>query len=317
MGRYILRRIISLIVVTICVAILIFTVMYFIPGDPMDIIMPEATVAEKEAMRESLGLNESYIVQLGTYLYDTFIRFDFGTSYALNSTVISELANRVPRTLLLSWMCILLDALIGIPLGIAAAMHRNSWIDRGLMLFAMIGVSLPNFWLALMLVVVFSLNLGWLPSMGIATWKGWILPIVSNTVGGLASNARQTRSAVLETIRADFVTTARAKGVSENGVIYKHMLPNAMIPIINGLGSRLATSIAGTVVIEQVFSFPGVGTYLITGINSRDYPVVRSSILVLAVFSAVVMLLVDLIYAYIDPRIKAQYQSTGKKKGGK
>lgn len=316
MKRYIGKRLLWMVVVMFSVAVLIFTVMYFIPGDPVDTLLPDGTYAEKEAYRIALGLDQPYLVQLGQYLYNTFIKFDFGISYSLKKPVIEEFALRLPRTILLSWSCLIIDALIGIPLGITAAMHRNSGIDRGLMVFSMIGVSIPGFWLALMLVMVFSLKLGWLPAFGIDSWKCWVLPVLAGSVGGLATNARQTRSAVLETIRADFITTARAKGVQEKSVIYKHMLPNAMIPIVNGLGGRLATSIGGTVVIETVFSFPGIGTFLMNGITSRDYPVVRSCILVLALFAAFIMLLVDLFYAYIDPRIKAQYQKMGVKKRG-
>lgn len=185
------------------------------------------------------------------------------------------------------------------------------------MLFSMIGISIPAFWLALLMVMLFSMQLGWLPAFGIATWKHWIMPVVAGAVSGIAMDARQTRSAVLETIRADFVTTARAKGLKENLVVYKHMLPNALIPVINALGGRLAGAIAGTVVIENVFTFPGIGMYLMQGITTRDYPVVRSCVLILAIFSSLVMLLIDLFYAYIDPRIKAQYvRMSQKKKGG-
>ena len=316
MWRYIVQRLLWLIVIVICVAIIIFTIMFFVPGDPAQIALGStATADELEAWREMNGLNDSYIVQLGRYLSDTFLHFDLGTSYTYKVAVVDEFAVRLPRTLLLGILTILIDALIGIPLGITAAMHQNGAADRILMVVAMIGVSIPDFWLALMLIIVFSLKLGWLPAMGIGGIQYWIMPVISASVAGIAMNARQTRSAVLETKRADFITTARAKGVKENIVIYKHMLPNALIPVINNLGNQFAVVIAGTVVIESVFSFPGIGLYLLTGISARDYPIIRGCVLILAIFASLAILLVDLIYAFIDPRIKAQYANTAAKKG--
>lgn len=318
MARYVVKRLMWLVVIMVSVAILIFSIMYFVPGDPVKIMLGDSATAEEvQLYRDKLGLNDPFIVQLGHYLYDTFIKWDFGTSYTMKVPVMNEFITRLPRTLALGWLCILVDAIIGIPLGISAAMHRNSPLDHGLMVGSMVGISIPGFWLALLMVMLFAQKLGWLPAYGIDSWKCWIMPVVAGSLAGLATNARQTRSAVLETIRADFVTTARAKGLKESKVIYKHMLPNALIPIISSLGSRFAGAIGGTVVIETVFAFPGIGTLMLNGISGRDYPVVRSCVLVLAIFSAVVMLLVDLLYAFIDPRIKAQYTRMGAKKGGK
>ena len=313
MWRYVVKRLFWMVFVLLGTAFVIFTVMYFVPGDPADMLMSaDATFEAKEAYRESLGLNDPYLVQLLRFLRDTFIRFDFGTSYTFKVPVLTELLRRIPRTFMLSMFCILLDIGIGLPLGITAAIHQDSLVDRFVMLLAMIGISMPNFWLAILMVVLFSQRLQWLPAYGTGTWKHWVMPILSSGLMGIAANARQSRSAVLETIRADFVTTARAKGLGEQKVIYKHMLPNALIPIVNMLGTRFGNSIAGTVVIETVFTFPGVGTYMMTGINNRDYPIVRSCVLVLAVFSAFSVLLTDIAYAYIDPRIKAQYAGAGR-----
>ena len=261
-------------------------------------------------------MNDPFFTQMFRYLFDTFIRFDFGTSYVYKTPVIQELAVRIPRTLALGWISIFLNMCIGIPLGIYTAMHRNSFGDQGVMVIAMIGISMPQFWLALMMVVLFSLKLGWLPPFGIDSWTCWIMPIIAGSVAGISMNARQTRAAVLETIRADFVTTARAKGLPQRKVIYKHMLPNALIPVVNQLGGAFGRVIGGTIVIESVFAFPGVGSYMLTGIQMRDYPIVRSCVLIIALFSAFVMLLVDLFYAFLDPRIKAQYVQSSVKKGG-
>jgi peptide/nickel transport system permease protein len=318
MWRYVVQRLLWLVVILVCVSILIFTIMYFVQGDPALIALgSESTVEEREAWRDNYGLNDPYIVQLGNYLYNTFIKFDLGTSYTQKTTVVSEFAKRLPRTATLGIICLVINVVVGIPLGIACALHRNTAIDYILTVLAMLGMCIPGFWLALMMVVLFSLKLGWLPAFGIGSWKCWIMPVIAGSISGIAGNVRQTRSAVLETIRADFVTTARAKGVSEHNVIYKHMLPNALIPILAMLGGAFGRVISGTVVIETVFSFPGVGTYMLTGTSNRDYPIVRGCVLILAAFSAIVVLLVDLAYAMVDPRIKAQYVSYSKKKGGK
>lgn len=308
MWRYIVKRLIWLVIIAVCVAILIFTVLYFVPKDPAAIAAgSNATPEEIEFQRHVLGLDQPFFVQLGNYLYNTFIKFDLGTSFFYKLPVLAEFGSRLPRTVLLSLLCIAIDALIGIPLGITCALHRNSFIDQGLMVLAMILISIPGFWLALLMVQLFSTTLNWLPPFGIGTWKHWVMPVIASAAGGIAQNARLTRSAVLETMRADFVTTAKAKGVKNRSVIYKHMLPNAMIPIINSLGGRLAGVLSGTVIIETVFAFPGIGTYLTNAIAQSDYPVVRACILVMALFSSAVMVIVDLVYAYIDPRIKAQY----------
>lgn len=313
MWKYILKRVAWLLLVLVGTAFVIFTVMYFVPGDPADIALPaSATFEERQAFRNELGLNDSYMVQLGRYLYQTFIKLDFGTSWTYNVPVMQELFSRMPRTFMLSLITIVLGAVIGIPLGIYAALHQNRWQDHTMMVLAMVGVSMPEFWLALMLVILFCLRLQWLPAFGIGSVANWVLPVITGTVAGIAKNARQMRSSTLETVRSDYISTARAKGVPERSVIYKHMLPNALIPIINIIGAQFGKSIGGTVVLESVFTFPGVGLFLLNSINTRDLPAIRSSVLILAFFTAVVMLIVDIIYACIDPRIKAQYVASGK-----
>ena len=318
MWKYIVKRLLWLILIAWCVALLIFTIMWFVPGDPAEMILgQEATFEELEFYREMHGLNDPFFTQLFRFLYDTFIRFDLGTSYVYKTPVIQEMLVRVPRSLALGWISIGLNTIIGIPLGIFTARHRNSFGDQGVMVAAMVGISMPQFWFALMMVVLFAQILGWLPPFGIGTWKHWIMPVIACSIAGISMNARQTRAAVLENIRADYVVTARAKGLPERTVDYKHMLPNALIPVVSDLGMQLSFIVAGSVVIESVFSFPGIGTYMLNGINGRDYPVIRGCVLLLAIFSAVVILLVDLVYAYLDPRIKAQYVNYAAKKGGK
>ena len=216
MWKYILKRILWLIVIILCVAVVIFIILWFVPGDPAQIILGTgATQADIERQREIMGLNSPFIVQLGRYLRDVFLHFDFGNSYVYGTPVIQEFAARLPRTLGLGLISMALNIAIGIPLGVNAAIHRNSFQDQGLLIMAMVFISVPQFWLALMMVVLFSVRLGWLPPYGIDGWQCWIMPVLANSLSGIAMNARQTRSAVLETIRADFVTTARAKGLSE------------------------------------------------------------------------------------------------------
>lgn len=318
MARYIGKRLFSLLIIMFFVAVIIFTIMFFVPGDPALVALgSSSTVAERNDFNESLGLNDPYIVQLGRFLHQTFIKFDLGTSYISKAKVIVEFGDRLPRTFLLGILCLLVNVVVGIPLGVTCALNQNSWIDHAISILAMIGVAIPGFWLAMLMVQLFSQTLQWLPPMGLGSWRHWVMPLLAGALGGIANNLRMTRSAVLETIRADFVTTARAKGLTENKVTYKHMLPNALIPILNQLGGQFGMVIAGTVIIETVFTFPGVGLYMMDGINNRDYPVIRGCVLILAIFSAVAVLLVDLAYGLIDPRIKAQYVSYAAKKGGK
>lgn len=317
MWRYVVKRLIALFIVLLCVAIIIFCILWFMPGDPAEVILgmnvPEA---DREALRVTMGLKDPFLVQLGRFIRDMF-KLDFGTSYQYRVPVTQAFIERLPRTLKLGLISILIQTVIGIPLGITAAIHRNGLRDQGLLVSAMVFISVPQFWLALVMVIIFSVQLGWLPPFGIGSLKYWIMPIAANSISGIAMNARMTRSAVLETIRADFVTTARAKGLAERKVIYKHMLPNALIPVLNGLGMQLGMCVGGTVVIENVFSFPGIGQYMLTGINGFDYPVVRGCVLILAAVSAFMTLLVDLAYGFIDPRIKAQYVNYAAKKGGR
>lgn len=321
MWKYVLKRLGWMVITMLCVAVLIFTIMWFVPGDPAQIILGAGTSqADIDALREQMGLNRPFLVQLGEYMVDTFLKFDLGTSYVYHVPVIEEFMLRLPRTLGLGLMSILISSSIGIPMGVQAALHRNKWQDQGTLLMSMVFISIPQFWLALEMIVLFALKLDWLPVSGIGGIEYWVMPVIANSIGHIAMNARQTRSAVLETIRADFVTTARAKGLQEKKVIWKHMMPNALVPIINMLGQSFGAVVGGTVVIETVFAFPGIGTYMLTGIQGRDYPVIRSCVLILAVFAALIVLGTDLVYAYLDPRIKAQYVSLGNgksKKGGK
>ena len=308
MGIYILKRLLQMVLVVVAVAILIFTLLYLVPGDPAKLKAgPEATTAMVEAIRVDMGLNAPYVVQLGRFLKNVFVHFDFGESWRTGRPVTDELVQRFPRTLAITGICILLQLLIGTPLGIISAVKRNSWADRTSMVSAIFGISMPNFWIGAIFIIIFSLQLGWLPAAGIGGFIFYILPSVSNAFPGIATQARQTRSSMLDVIRSDYITTARAKGMSETRILWRHALPNALLPVITIIGNGIAMLLAGNVVIEKLFLIPGVGAYLVDGINNRDYAVVQSSVIFLAILLVFIMLLVDLMYAFVDPRVKAQF----------
>ena len=305
-----------MILVVLCAAVIIFTVMYFVPGDPVEVMLgPEATVEDIEHQRDLLGLNDPFMVQLGNFLYKAFLKFDMGVSWIRGTSVMSGLVERLPRTFLLGILMVGVMVIVGVPLGVNAAIHRGGVVDRVLMSVSMLFISVPEFWLALMLILVFSLKLDLLPSMGIETWTCYILPVIAGSLAGVCNVARQTRASVLEVVNADYITTARSKGMKEQSVIYKHMLPNALIPIITLVGNYLTRCVGGTIVIEKIFSFPGIGLYLTDAISSRDLPIIRGCVIMLAAFTAILMFFVDLAYGFVDPRIKAQYADSGKKKG--
>jgi len=316
MFRYIVKRILLIIPVVLLVAVAIFTIMFFTPEDRASVVLgPGATEEQRYELRESLGLNDPYIVQLGNFMYKTFIQLDFGESYSSGVPIINELARRFPNTLILAISVIFTELIIGLPLGILAARNRGKIIDQICMLIALVGISAPAFWVGLQLMILFSQKLGWLPVYGIATWKGWILPIVATSLRGIAQMARQSRSSMLEVIHSDYITTARAQGLKERTLLARYALPNALIPVVQTLGNSFGTSLGGTVIIENVFSIPGVGQYMVEAIATRDYPVIRSTVIVLAIAFSIVMLIVDVAFAFIDPRIKAQYEARGKKPG--
>lgn len=312
MWRYVLKRLLWMIVTIVGIAFVIFTILYFTPGNPAELLLGEnASAAEVAALHAKLGLDKPYIVQLGDFLYNTFIRFDLGTSWLYKVNVWDELMTRLPRTVGIGLAQMVITVIFAIPLGILAARHQGKWQDYGVIGLTMVLISLPTLWLAVECVIIFSLKLEWLPSNGIGSLAHYVLPVLTGVCGVLASVARQVRSSMLETIRADFITTVRAKGQSERMVVIKHMLPNALMPVITVLGGIFSHIVAGSTVIEKVFGIPGVGVYLLNGINYRDYPIVRGCTIFLGIFSVIVMLLVDLCYAWLDPRIKAQYAAQG------
>ncbi|MBQ9326475.1 MAG: ABC transporter permease [Clostridia bacterium] len=315
MKRYVLKRILWMIPVALGVAILIFTILYFTPGDPAVMILgSSATLEDRLQLRTQMGLEDPYIVQLLRFLKQTFLEFNLGTSYFTNKSVAEEIISRFPNTFYLAFGSMVLSCVIGIPLGITAAVHQNRLGDRISMVIALIGISMPAFWVGLLLVMLFSLNLGWLPPSGIGSWKNFILPIIATSLGGTANLARLVRSSMLDVIRSDYVTTARAKGVNKNKSVWFHALPNALIPVITQVGTSFGKTLGGTIVVETVFGIPGIGNYMLSAVNNRDYPIVQGCVVFLALAFSIVVLLVDIIYAYVDPRIKAQYEKSNRGK---
>ncbi len=316
MWKYIVKRLLWMIPVLFGIAVVIFTIMYFCPGDPAAAILGNGATPEAIAVkRADMGLDDPYMVRLLRYLNQVFLHFDLGDSYFYNQSVMSGILYRMPYTITIAFICMLLQVIIGTPLGITSAVHQNGFADRFCMLVALLGVSIPGFWLAMMLVLLFAVKLGWLPAYGVGGLQYYILPCLANAFAGIASQARQTRSSMLEVIRSDYIVTARAKGLSERDILYKHALPNALIPIITVVGNGMGMMLGGTVVIESVFSIPGIGSFTTSAINNRDYPIVMGGVLFLGALFSLIMLLVDIIYAYVDPRIKAQYEGQQKKWG--
>ena len=318
MIKYVIKRLLMIIPVLLCVAIAIFTIMYFAPGDPVALVLGDHYTEEQYAVvAAQLGLDKSFFEQLLIFLRDTFLRFDFGTSYVLKTDVTEALLSRFPRTAIIASASCLVQIFIAIPLGVTAATHQNGIVDRFCIVLAMVGISAPGFWIGMMLILLFSQKLQLLPASGVSHWYSYILPCAANAFAGLGGITRLTRSQMLEVIRSDYVVTARAKGVPERQILYSHALPNSLIPIVTHIGTHFATALGGTVVIETAFSVPGVGYYIMNGVGNRDYPIVRGGVTLLAMVFCLVVLAVDLLYAFIDPRIRAQYEGSGKKKAKK
>ncbi|WP_409967841.1 ABC transporter permease [Bengtsoniella intestinalis] len=311
MLRYIVKRIIFTIPALLITSFLIFWAMNLAGGDPVYTILPEnATVAQQEALREEMGLNDPLLVQYARYM-GGLVTGDMGTSYVTGNDVFVTFMNRLPMTLALGGFALLIAVVISVPLGIYTALRQNTWKDTGGMIFALFGVSMPNFWLGLMLMLLFAVKLKWLPSGGTGGFSYLILPALTVGLGLAALITRTTRSAMLDVIRQDYMTTAKAKGASRNRVVYVHGLRNAMIPIITAVGMQFSLVMTGSALAETVFSWPGIGRLVFESISKRDIPMVTGSIILCCVLMSTINLGVDLIYAFFDPRIKAQYAKKG------
>lgn len=290
------------------VMILVFTINYFSEGDPVsDILGPEATQEQYDQKREELGLNDPYHEQLFRYVKNIVTEFDFGTSYKTGKPVIEEVLERFPTTLLLTLCSMAIATVLGVLLGVISAVKQYSVLDYLATLTSLVGVSIPSFWLGLMLMLVFALQLGWFPASGFYGPKYWVLPAIAIAVIPLSTITRMTRSAMLEVVRQDYMRTAKAKGLSETQTILKHGLKNTLIPVITVIGIQTGRTLAGSIVVESIFSIPGLGSLIVNAINARNYPTIQGSILFCALTFCIINLLVDILYVYIDPRIKSQY----------
>ena len=309
MLRYIVRRVLFLIPVLLGVAFCVFTLLYLTPGDPARMVLGDlATEDAVQEFRNREGLNDPFLVQFGNYVWKAVTKGDIGRSYITKRSVAQEVLAVFPATLKLSALAMLIAILVGLPCGILSAIKQYSLFDTVTMIFAMIGLSMPVFWLGLLLILLFSVHLRWLPSSGFGTFKATILPAVSLSAQAISKVTRMTRSSMLEVIRADYIRTARAKGQKESVVIWVHALHNALIPVVTLCGLQFGHLLAGAILTESIFAIPGVGRLMVSSIMQRDYPMVQGGVLFIAIVFSIVNLLVDLVYAYIDPRIKAQYK---------
>ncbi len=307
MLKYIGKRLLMLIPVILVTSFLIFWAMSLTGGDPARMVAGDrATEEEVAAIREQMGLNDPFMVRYGRYVKG-MLTGDMGKSYVTNKDVFQTFMEKLPNTLMLGGAAVLIAIIVSIPLGIYTAIHQNTWKDTAGMVFALFGTSMPNFWLGLMLIILFSLKLHWLPSSGKNGFSSLILPALTVGFGLAALITRTTRSSMLDVIRQDYMTTARAKGCSEKRVIFRHGLKNALIPIITAIGLQMSLVITGSVLAETVFSWPGIGRLVYDSISKRDTPMVTGAIIMCSVLMCIINLVVDLIYAFFDPRIKAQY----------
>ncbi len=307
-----LRRLLSAIPVLFIVSLISFALMRLIPGDPAAAIAgTSATPAQIEQLRKDLGLDEPLFMQL-LHFYEGLLRGDLGKSLLLGKSVLSATMERLPVTLGLSLYALVLTLLIGVSSGIIAALRQNSWVDQAAMMVAMIGISVPNFFLGLLMIIFFAVQLGWLPSGGYVAFAqdplGWLrsttMPAVSLALLQAGLLARITRSGMLEVLRQDYVRTARAKGLPERQVILKHALANALIPIVTVVGIIISLLLSGAVVTEALFSLPGMGQLLTQAVLSRDYPMVQGGLLLVTTFLVLTNILIDVLYALLDPRVR-------------
>ena len=315
MLRYIFKRILMMIPVLLGVLFLVFTMNEISPGDPAAMIAGDAASVEVvEQIREDLGLNKPLPVRFFNYTKNLVLHGDLGTFYKTKRPVLDEVMDRLPTTILLSLTSAAFAVLLSIPIGIISAIKQNTWIDNLLMVLALIGVAMPAFWQGLMTIILFSVKLGWFPSYGFTTPAHWFMPVLTIGTGAMASLVRITRSSMLEVIRQDYIRTARAKGQTERKVIISHALRNSMIPIITAIAIQLGSMLGGAIVTETVFAIPGIGMLMIQSIKARDYPTIQGAVVVIAVMFSLLNLVVDIIYTFVDPRLKSIYQTKRKVK---
>ena len=315
MLKYIIKRILLLIPILLGVSAIIFLLKTVTPGDPArQILGNTATEEQVQELREELGLNDPVVVQYVRYIKNIVTKGDFGSSYRTGEPVLSEILPRLGTSGIITIGAVAIGAIIGIVLGIISALKKYTWVDSLVLVISMFFQSVPEFVVALVLIMVFAVNLHWLPATGITSIKGFILPMVTIGLAAVASYTRITRSSMLEVLGEDYIRTARAKGQTENNITYHHALRNAMIPVAQSIGTSLGNSIGGGMVIETVFGVPGVGKYIVDSITQRNYPSVLGGALIIAMVLTIINLIVDISFVLIDPRLKTTIIAGGAKK---
>jgi peptide/nickel transport system permease protein len=306
--KYILRRIVLLIPILFGVTIIVFGIMFLTPGDAAILMLGEnAPQAELEALRERLGLDEPAYVQYGMWL-GRVVQLDFGRSIRSGRPVTREVMARLPATIELAVLATLLSIAVGVPLGVLSATRPNTAIDHVATVAAFGGLAMPVFWQGLVLILLFAVLLGWLPPSGrLGGWQYYVLPTITLGTSAIAAITRMTRATMLETLSQDYVRTARSKGVHPRSMIYRHALRNAMIPIVTVIGLQFGQLLSGAVITETIFAWPGIGRLAVDSIRSKDFPTVQGVVMVFALLYALVNLFTDVLYAYLDPRLKTRY----------
>ena len=304
MLKYTLKRLLLMIPVILGITFLVYMVLSLSPGNPAQMVLgPEATAEDIAAKEIEMGLDRPVIVQYVDYMLGA-VTGDFGTSWYQGFDVMEEFSHRIPYTLSLGFLAMLWACALGIPMGVLAAVRHNHITDYVVTVLALFLSSAPAFWLGMMYQMFFALRLGWLPASGAGSFAHYILPALSLGGSVMASNARTTRTWLIDTLRSDFVRTARAKGNKESTVIFKHALRNSLLPVITQIGTSFAIIMGGSVITETVYAFPGIGSYLINAVKSKDIPIVMACILVVALIVGITNLVVDLLYAVVDPRVQ-------------
>lgn len=308
MFQYILKRIMWLIPILLGVSFIVFTIMYLSPGDPVTMILGEgASKQAYEALRIEMGLDRSFFGQFFNYIQNIFINQDLGRSYVSNRMVLDEILVRLPHTIKLASWSILLATIIGIPLGVISATRPYTKLDNFVMFISLMGVSIPTFWFALLLIILFTSTLGWLPATGFTTWQHMIMPVFALATSSMGAIVRITRSSMMDVLDQDYIRTSQAKGVSDGKIIFQHALRNALIPVVTVIGLQFGALLGGAVLTETIFSINGIGSLMVNAIRTRDAMMVQGGVLFIAFLFTIVNLVVDILYAYIDPRIRSQY----------
>ncbi len=310
---YTIKRILWMIPVMIGVILIVFSISYFMPGDPVEVALgSDYTEEEYIKKQEQMGLNGGYFEQLGRYFVN-LVHGNMGNSYQTGRPVVTELSGRIWVSVKLGLLSCLLTCIIALPCGIICAVKQNSVLDYTITTLSIFVASMPGFWIALMFIILFAQKLMWLPASGLSSWRHYILPVVCNGLSPIAVTSRMTRSSMLEVIRQDYVRTARSKGLKEKTVIIRHALKNALIPVITVVGAQFSMIIGGSVIIESIFNIQGMGARLVTAISSRDYSMILGITIIISAFTMIIMLIVDLVYAAVDPRIKAEFSKGSNK----